>query len=59
MGDNRDNSLDSRFWGFIPKENIVGTPVIVYWSWNPNIPLSDIVDKIGSIKWHRIATIIK
>jgi signal peptidase I len=59
MGDNRDNSLDSRFWGFIPKGNIVGTPMIVYWSWNPNIPLTDIAAKIGSIKWHRIANIIR
>lgn len=59
MGDYRDNSLDSRFWGFIPKENIVGTPMIVYWSWDPNIPLTDIVSKIRSIKLHRIATIIK
>ena len=32
MGDNRDNSLDSRFWGFVPRENIVGTPMFVYFS---------------------------
>lgn len=32
MGDNRDNSLDSRFWGFIPRENVVGTPMFVYFS---------------------------
>jgi signal peptidase I len=32
MGDNRDDSNDSRFWGFVPRENIVGTPVIVYMS---------------------------
>jgi len=32
MGDNRHNSLDSRYWGFVPRENIVGRPLINYWS---------------------------
>ena len=32
MGDNRDNSNDGRFWGFVPRENIIGTPVIIYMS---------------------------
>jgi len=34
MGDNRDNSLDSRYWGLVPRENIVGKPVIVFWSYD-------------------------
>jgi signal peptidase I len=32
MGDNRDVSLDSRFWGFIPKQNVIGRPMFIYWS---------------------------
>jgi signal peptidase I len=32
MGDNRDDSLDSRYWGFIPRENIIGRPLFIYWS---------------------------
>jgi signal peptidase I len=34
MGDNRDNSLDSRYWGFVPRENIIGKPLLIYWSYN-------------------------
>src|SRR6185437_6888409 len=34
MGDNRDNSLDSRYWGFVPRDYIVGKPVLIYWSYN-------------------------
>ena len=32
MGDNRDMSSDSRYWGFVPRENIVGNPLVIYWS---------------------------
>lgn len=32
LGDNRDDSQDSRYWGFVPRENIVGRPLIIYWS---------------------------
>jgi len=52
MGDNRDNSLDSRYWGLVPRENIEGTPVLVYWSFdapeedliNPNIGVDHAMD---------------
>ncbi len=59
MGDNRDNSLDSRFWGFIPENDVVGTPLILYWSWNPEIPLWDIGKKLASIRFNRIGKIVK
>jgi signal peptidase I len=59
MGDNRDNSLDSRFWGFIPRDNIVGTPMIVYWSWDSDISIFSIFQKIMSVRLDRLGTLIR
>jgi signal peptidase I len=59
MGDNRDNSLDSRFWGFIPEDNIVGTPMIVYWSWDSDISIFNIFQKIPSVRLGRLGTLIR
>lgn len=59
MGDNRDNSLDSRFWGFIPEEDVIGTPLIVYWSWNPEIPLSDFAAKLSSTRFGRFGSLVR
>ncbi len=42
MGDNRDNSLDSRYWGFVPRENIIGKPLLIFWSYDA--PTQDWVD---------------
>ena len=41
MGDNRDDSLDSRYWGFVPEENIIGRPMVIYWSMQMQ-PLDDV-----------------
>lgn len=58
VGDNRDNSLDSRFWGFVPRENIIGTPMIIYWSWNSDIPISDFFRLLGTVRFDRIAKLV-
>jgi len=59
MGDNRDDSLDSRFWGFVPMEDVIGKPVIVFWSWDPAIPVYRLFSKLGSIDFGRIGTIVR
>jgi signal peptidase I len=50
MGDNRTESLDGRFWGFVPRENILGRPMFVYWSFQTpedQINKTSIADRIG------------
>ena len=49
MGDNRDNSLDSRYWGFVPEDHVVGTPWRVLISFDKDKGLFD-----GKIRWNRI-----
>lgn len=49
VGDNRDNSLDSRFWGFVPEDHIVGTPMIILISFDKDKSIFD-----GGIRWDRI-----
>ena len=49
MGDNRDHSSDSRAWGFVPRENVLGTPIAIYFSWNDRLSLFN-----GAIRWNRI-----
>jgi signal peptidase I len=51
MGDNRDHSLDSRYWGFVPRENIIGKPLVVYWSYDaPTEHLQDAGISLGHLQ---------
>ena len=71
MGDNRDSSLDSRYWGFVPRENIIGKPLIIYWSYdaptealsNPTIGVDHLVDLLEHFftktRWRRTFMLVR
>jgi signal peptidase I len=66
MGDNRENSLDSRYWGCVPRNDILGTPVLIYMSldaprdaWNGDIgarflAYGNAIIHPGTIRWRRL-----
>jgi signal peptidase I len=59
LGDNRDNSLDSRYWGFVPDDHVIGEALFVYWSWDTEVSDSNISEKLSTIRWKRIGTLIR
>jgi signal peptidase I len=50
MGDNRDHSMDSRFWGFVDLRDVQGKAFILYWSWDA---------EENTVRWSRLAQLIK
>jgi signal peptidase I len=66
MGDNRDNSLDSRFWGYVPRHAVIGRAMFVYWSFDESAPRSSapapfnfLSDFIYNTRWSRTGTFVK
>jgi signal peptidase I len=71
MGDNRDSSLDSRYWGFVPRGNIIGKPVIIYWSYDastealskPMMSIDHLLDVVqhfpSKTRWRRTLNLVR
>jgi signal peptidase I len=66
MGDNRNNSEDSRYWGYVPRDLVIGRAMFVYWSYDESappssaaFPLNAIVDFLNNTRWRRTGTMVK
>ena len=61
MGDNRNNSLDSRYWGFVPREYVIGRAMFVYWSYDESASQdgNPLVLFFKNTRWSRTGTMVK
>jgi len=59
MGDDRDNSLDSRAWGYVPRDLIIGRAMFVYWSYDETQPFASPIDFFSNTRWRRTGTMVK
>lgn len=56
IGDNRHNSLDARYWGYVPFDHVLGKPVLIWFSWDADA--ASFGEKIKSIRWNRMFTTV-
>jgi len=64
MGDNRNNSEDSRYWGFVPRDLVIGRAMFVYWSYDESAestqgPFGIVVDFFKNTRWSRTGTLVR
>jgi signal peptidase I len=62
MGDNRNNSEDSRYWGYVPRDLVIGRAMFVYWSYDESAPPTGwgiLVDFFANTRWSRTGTLVK
>lgn len=59
LGDNRGSSIDSRYWGFIPEDKIIGKVILIYWSVNPSLHKNNIFTMFQSVRFNRTFTFVR
>jgi signal peptidase I len=59
LGDNRDQSQDSRFWGFVPQDNLIGPAVVIWLSCEETLEASPMICDPAKIRWPRLFTLIQ
>lgn len=64
MGDNRNNSEDSRYWGFVPRDLVIGRAMFVYWSYDESAPtdtslIGPIINFFKNTRWSRTGTLVR